>query len=140
MWSLGSPSATQRGLSYCVRSLDGISTTKVKYHILAVVFTTTRTQRPAAPRAGAGRLRCTTGSNCDRTLSFLIIHGLFFLAHRDLEHSRLFVDFVRRIDQKWDALVPCIRDGKLPDVQVIDHVRRHLQASTTPSVTHRHCR
>ncbi|KAI9568804.1 GH3 auxin-responsive promoter [Boletus coccyginus] len=60
--------------------------------------------------------------------SFLIIHALFFLARRDLElfaipFAALFVDLVRHIDEQWEVLVSCIRDGTLPDVQGIDHAR-----------------
>ncbi|KAG9312134.1 GH3 auxin-responsive promoter [Chiua virens] len=64
--------------------------------------------------------------------SFLTIHGLFFLARRDLEQfyvpfGTLFVDLIRRIDEHWDLLVSCIRDGTVPDLQGIAHVRAHLQ-------------
>jgi hypothetical protein len=66
--------------------------------------------------------------------SFLIIHGLFFLAHRDVHRFRipfatLFVDLIRHINEHWDMLVSCIRDGRLPDLEGIDHVREYLQAS-----------
>ncbi|KAG9312153.1 GH3 auxin-responsive promoter [Chiua virens] len=64
--------------------------------------------------------------------SFLTIHGLFFLARRDLEqffapYGTLFIDLIRRIDEHWDLLVSCIRDGTVPDLQGIAHVRAHLQ-------------
>jgi hypothetical protein len=66
--------------------------------------------------------------------SFLIIHGLFFLAHRNVYQfytpfATLFVDFIRHINEHWDMLVSCIRDGRLPDLEGIDHVREYLQAS-----------
>ncbi|KAG9312152.1 GH3 auxin-responsive promoter [Chiua virens] len=58
--------------------------------------------------------------------SFLIIHGLFWLARRDIEQflipfSTTFIDLFRRIDEQWEVLVSCIRDGKLPDLEGIDH-------------------
>ena len=66
--------------------------------------------------------------------SFLIIHGLFFLAHRDVYQfytpiAATFVDLIRHIDELWDVLVSCIRDGRLPDLEGIDHVREYLQVS-----------
>ena len=66
--------------------------------------------------------------------SFLIIHGLFFLAHRDVHKfftpfTTSFVDLIRHINEHWDVLVSCIRDGRLPDLEGIDHVREYLQAS-----------
>jgi hypothetical protein len=66
--------------------------------------------------------------------SFLIIHGLFFLARRDLERfaapfATLFLDLVRYIDEQWDVLVSCIKNGTLPDLEGIGHVRAHLQES-----------
>ncbi|KAF8134278.1 GH3 auxin-responsive promoter-domain-containing protein [Boletus edulis] len=70
--------------------------------------------------------------------SFLTIHGLFFLAHRNVCFVRTvfatqFVDLIRCIDEHWDMLVSCIRDGILPDVQGIDHVREYLQAHFHPN-------
>lgn len=66
--------------------------------------------------------------------SFLIIHGLFFLARRDLSRFFLpfptvFVDLIRHIDEQWDVLVSCIRDGTLPDLEGLGHVQEYLQAS-----------
>ena len=66
--------------------------------------------------------------------SFFIIHGLFFLAHRDVHQfitpfATFFVDLIRHINEHWDELVSCIRDGRLPDLEDIDLVREHLQAS-----------
>jgi hypothetical protein len=66
--------------------------------------------------------------------SFLIIHGLFFLAHRDVYQFQIpiapmFVDLIRHINEHWDMLVSCIGDGRLPDLEGIDHVREYLQAS-----------
>ncbi|KAF8134275.1 GH3 auxin-responsive promoter-domain-containing protein [Boletus edulis] len=70
--------------------------------------------------------------------SFLTIHGLFFLAHRNVcffctIFATQFVDLIRCIDEHWDMLVSCIRDGTLPDVQGIDHVREYLQAHFHPN-------
>ena len=70
----------------------------------------------------------------DYVPSFLTIHGLFFLTRRDLDRfyvpfATVFVDLIRYIDERWDTLVSCIRDGVLPDLEGIDHVREHLQAS-----------
>ena len=66
--------------------------------------------------------------------SFLTIHGLFFLGRRNIDRfyvsfATLLVDLIRHIDEKWDTLLSCIRDGALPDLEGIDHVREHLQAS-----------
>ena len=66
--------------------------------------------------------------------SFLIIHGLFFLTRRDLERFAvpfvtLFLDLVHYIDEQWDILVSCIKNGTLPDLEGIGHVRAHLQES-----------
>jgi len=66
--------------------------------------------------------------------SLLIIHGLFFLASRDVDRfvvlfAPQFVDLIRQINEHWDVLVSCIRDGTLPDLKGIDHVREYLQAS-----------
>ena len=66
--------------------------------------------------------------------SFLIVHALFFLAHRDLDHfavpfATLFLDFIHHIDAQWPMLVACIRDGTVPDLQGIEHIRTYLQAS-----------
>ena len=66
--------------------------------------------------------------------SFLTIHGLFFLIHRDIDRffvlfAMVFLDCLRQIDERWDILISCIRDGILPDLEGIDHIREHLQAS-----------
>ena len=39
----------------------------------------------------------------------------------------MFIDLIRCIDEQWDTLVSCVRDGNLPDLEGIDHVREHLQ-------------
>ena len=69
--------------------------------------------------------------------SFLAIHGLFFLARRDIDRFFVlfatgFVDLIHHIDEQWDMLVSCIRDGIIPDLEGIDHVREYLQASQQP--------
>ncbi|KAH0828162.1 hypothetical protein J3R83DRAFT_3861 [Lanmaoa asiatica] len=69
--------------------------------------------------------------------SFLIIHGLFFLVCRDVvafyaPYPTVFIDCVRHIDEQWDVLVSCIRDGTLPDLEGSDHVQKYLQASPRP--------
>ncbi|KAF8836527.1 hypothetical protein BDN67DRAFT_1014640 [Paxillus ammoniavirescens] len=67
-----------------------------------------------------------------RHQSFLIIHALFCLACRDLERlattfAPVFMDIMRHVDDEWDMLLTCIRDGTIPDLEGIDHVRAHLQ-------------
>ncbi|KAF8554899.1 hypothetical protein OG21DRAFT_1484265 [Imleria badia] len=57
---------------------------------------------------------------------------VFFLAHRDLDHfsvpfATLFLDHIRHMDAQWPLLVACIRDGTVPDLQSIDHIRGCLQ-------------
>ena len=69
--------------------------------------------------------------------SSLVVHGLFFLAHGNVNQFHItfatqFVDLIRHIDEHWDVLVSCIRDGTLPDIEGIDHVRKYLQASLWP--------
>ncbi|KIJ06317.1 hypothetical protein PAXINDRAFT_103419 [Paxillus involutus ATCC 200175] len=67
-----------------------------------------------------------------RHQSFLIIHALFCLACRDLERlattfAPVFMDIMRHVDNEWDMLLTCIRDGTIPDLEGIDNVRAHLQ-------------
>ncbi|KAF9220218.1 hypothetical protein BS17DRAFT_350535 [Gyrodon lividus] len=64
--------------------------------------------------------------------SFLLIHALFYLACRDLNRffitfATLFIDLIRHVDEEWDMLVTCIRDGIIPDLEGISYVRVHLQ-------------
>lgn len=68
--------------------------------------------------------------------SFLTIYGLFFLTRRDIDlffvvFAMAFVDCMREINEQWDMLVCCIRNGVLPDLDGIDQVREHLQASSS---------
>ena len=77
----------------------------------------------------------------DHYPSFLTIHGLFFLTHRNVDRffvtfATAFVDLFRQIDKHWDMLMSCIRDGILPDLEGINHVRVHLQASRWSVYTH----
>ncbi|KAF9221101.1 hypothetical protein BS17DRAFT_768874 [Gyrodon lividus] len=64
--------------------------------------------------------------------SFLMIHALFYLTCRDLDRffitfATLFIDLMRHVDEEWDMLVICIRDGIIPDLEGIERVRAHLQ-------------
>ncbi|KIJ13240.1 hypothetical protein PAXINDRAFT_170690, partial [Paxillus involutus ATCC 200175] len=64
--------------------------------------------------------------------SLLKIHAVFCLACRDLDQfsttfAPVFIDLIRHMDEEWDTLVACIRDGTIPDFEGIDHVRAHLQ-------------
>lgn len=73
------------------------------------------------------------GSDRDRLLCFLIIHGLFLLASKDVYQfhtpiAPISVDLIRHIIEHWDVLVSCIRCGRLPDLEGIDHVQ-YLQVS-----------
>ncbi|KIJ12249.1 hypothetical protein PAXINDRAFT_101282 [Paxillus involutus ATCC 200175] len=67
-----------------------------------------------------------------RHQSFLIIHALFCLVCQDLERlattfAPVFMDIMRHVDNEWDMLLTCIRDGTIPDLEGIDNVRAHLQ-------------
>ncbi|KAF9231635.1 hypothetical protein BU15DRAFT_68166 [Melanogaster broomeanus] len=64
--------------------------------------------------------------------SFLMMHALFTLACRDLDlfyamFATLFLDIIRLLADEWDMLVTSIREGTIPDLDGIDHVRSHLQ-------------
>lgn len=64
--------------------------------------------------------------------SYLMIHALFCLACPDLDEiavtfAIVFVDLIRVIDQAWDSLVGSIREGRIPDLEGIDHLRVHFQ-------------
>ncbi|KIK75756.1 hypothetical protein PAXRUDRAFT_29048 [Paxillus rubicundulus Ve08.2h10] len=61
-----------------------------------------------------------------------MIHALFCLASRDLERwvmifAPVFMDLIRHVDEEWDMLVTCIKDGIIPGLEGIDPVRAHLQ-------------
>ncbi|KAF8839245.1 hypothetical protein BDN67DRAFT_970390 [Paxillus ammoniavirescens] len=67
-----------------------------------------------------------------RPRSFLLIQALFCLSSRDLERwvmtfAPVFMDLMRHVDEEWDMLVTCIKDGIIPDLEGIDHVRAHLE-------------
>lgn len=64
--------------------------------------------------------------------SFLLIHALFALADSNVEQIRtifvpLFMDMIYRMQEEWDLLITCIRNGTIPDIEHIDHIRSHLQ-------------
>ncbi|KAF9234047.1 GH3 auxin-responsive promoter [Melanogaster broomeanus] len=64
--------------------------------------------------------------------SFLMMHALFTLACRDLDlfyttFATLFLDVIRLLDDEWDMFVASIRDGTIPDLDGIAHVRANLQ-------------
>ncbi|KIJ13248.1 hypothetical protein PAXINDRAFT_100832 [Paxillus involutus ATCC 200175] len=64
--------------------------------------------------------------------SFLIIHALFCLVSRDLDRlimtfAPVFMDLLRHVDDEWDMMLTCIKDGTIPDLDGIDYVRAHLQ-------------
>ncbi|KIM68271.1 hypothetical protein SCLCIDRAFT_106612 [Scleroderma citrinum Foug A] len=63
---------------------------------------------------------------------FLFIHALFALADPHVDQFRvlyipIFVDIVHVIQAEWEVLLSSIRDGTIPDIEHIDHVRAHLQ-------------
>ncbi|KAL4078869.1 GH3 auxin-responsive promoter [Scleroderma yunnanense] len=65
--------------------------------------------------------------------SFLLIHALFMLANRHVEKTHtlyvtVFMDIVNCIQQDWEILLSSIRDGSIPDIDHIDHVRAQMQA------------
>ena len=65
---------------------------------------------------------------------FLFIHALFALADPHVDQFRvlyipIFVDIVHVIQAEWEVLLSSIRDGTIPDIEHIDHVRAHLQVS-----------
>jgi len=41
-----------------------------------------------------------------------------------------FVDMVRHLDMEFDAVVDCIANGSVPDLDGIAGVRHHLEVST----------
>jgi len=64
--------------------------------------------------------------------SFLLIHALFALANPTLERISmtfvtLFMDMMSYMQEEWDMLLSSIRDGIIPDIDHIDHVRIYLQ-------------
>ncbi|KAI6124343.1 GH3 auxin-responsive promoter [Pisolithus thermaeus] len=66
--------------------------------------------------------------------SFLLIHALFALSEPTLERFNMtfltfFVDLVHHIQEHWNMLITSIRDGTIPDIEHIDHVRTYLQVN-----------
>ncbi|KAI6011784.1 GH3 auxin-responsive promoter [Pisolithus marmoratus] len=64
--------------------------------------------------------------------SFLLIHALFALSEPTLEivmtpFLTFFVDLILYVQEEWDVLLTSIRDGVIPDIDHIEHVRTYLQ-------------
>ncbi|KIK75481.1 hypothetical protein PAXRUDRAFT_18969 [Paxillus rubicundulus Ve08.2h10] len=64
--------------------------------------------------------------------SFLMIHALFCLACRDLDRlimtfAPVFMDLLRHVDEEWEMMVTCIKNGTIPDLEGIGHARSFLQ-------------
>jgi len=64
--------------------------------------------------------------------SFLLIHALFALADQSLERIAttfvtFFIDLVSYVQDEWDMLLSSIRNGVIPNIEHIDHVRDYLQ-------------
>ncbi|KAF8836519.1 hypothetical protein BDN67DRAFT_911028 [Paxillus ammoniavirescens] len=79
-----------------------------------------------------GQVSPWAASLINRHRSFLMIHALFCLACRDLDRlamtfTPLFIDLIRYVDEEWDTFLSCIKDGTIPDLEGIDHVRTYLQ-------------
>ena len=60
------------------------------------------------------------------------MHALFALANPTLEQIAttfitIFMDMVYYMQEEWDMLLSSIRDGIIPDIDHIDHVRDYLQ-------------
>ncbi|KIJ08716.1 hypothetical protein PAXINDRAFT_88469 [Paxillus involutus ATCC 200175] len=63
-----------------------------------------------------------------------MIHALFCLVSRDLDRlimtfAPVFMDLLRHVDEEYDMMLTWIKDGTIPDLEGIDHVRAHLQVS-----------
>ncbi|KAI6038823.1 GH3 auxin-responsive promoter [Pisolithus marmoratus] len=66
--------------------------------------------------------------------SFLLIHALFALSEPTLDKFVItfltfFVDLIHHMEEEWDMLITSMRDGTIPDIDHIDHVRTYLQAN-----------
>ena len=78
----------------------------------------------------------------DHHRSFLLIHALFALADPNVErivpsYLTFFVDMVYYIQEDWDMLLSSIREGIIPDIDHIDHVRDSLQVGVYAAFNHR---
>lgn len=63
-----------------------------------------------------------------------MIHALFCLACPGLDQiivifAIIFADLIHIMDQEWNLLVASIREGSIPDLEGISHLRVHLQVS-----------
>ena len=69
----------------------------------------------------------------DHHRSFLLIHALFALANPNVErisvgYLTFFVDMVYYMQEEWGMLLSSIRNGVIPDIDHIDHVRDYLRS------------
>ncbi|KAI6028016.1 GH3 auxin-responsive promoter [Pisolithus microcarpus] len=67
--------------------------------------------------------------------SFLLIHELFVLSESALERFIMtfltfFVDLIHHIQAHWDMFITSVRDGTIPDIEHIDHIRTYLQVNS----------
>ncbi|KAI6119507.1 GH3 auxin-responsive promoter [Pisolithus thermaeus] len=66
--------------------------------------------------------------------SFLLIHALFALSDPMVERFLMtfltfFADLIRYVQEDWDLLITSVRDGTIPNIGHIEHVRTYLQAN-----------
>ncbi|KIK14917.1 hypothetical protein PISMIDRAFT_342535 [Pisolithus microcarpus 441] len=66
---------------------------------------------------------------------FLLIHALFVLSEPALEKFIMtfltfFVDLIHHIQEHWGTLVHSVRDGRIPEIEHIDHIRTYLQVNS----------
>ncbi|KAG6331510.1 hypothetical protein ID866_7580 [Astraeus odoratus] len=64
--------------------------------------------------------------------SMLFVHALFAVQERQLElinamFTTVFRDFCHAVVSNWDTILDCIKTGKIPDLEGIDHVRQNLE-------------
>ncbi|KIJ62984.1 hypothetical protein HYDPIDRAFT_114133 [Hydnomerulius pinastri MD-312] len=70
--------------------------------------------------------------------SFLLIHALFAITNRSVETMAMafintFVDMIQYIDQNFDLLMNCIKNGIIPDLDGIAQFRCHLEPNFSPN-------
>ncbi|KAH7882270.1 GH3 auxin-responsive promoter, partial [Phlebopus sp. FC_14] len=70
--------------------------------------------------------------------SFLLIHGLFSLANRNVEvFSVAFIstitDMLRYIEDEYTVLVDAIERGIIPEYEGVGHVQSHLRSALSPN-------